>query len=494
MLNLLKRLSQPGVTLVQRVGRGGIWSLALRVLARLLRLVQTVILAHLLLPADFGLVGVGFLLIATLETLTQPGFAEALIQREGEVRPYLDTVWTVGLIRAGLLGLAVFLSAPLVVSFFAEPQVASVVRVMALSFALRGLTNVGVVLFQRDLFLFRQFLYEALGVVAELVTAVGLAWLLRSAWALVAGFLVHDLVCLILSYVLHPYRPSLCLEAARVRELGRFGVWVFAAAAVYFLNNQGDDWLVGHLLGITALGLYQLAYRVSNAPATEIIQVVSRVTFPAYSRLQHDLPSLRRAHLQTLSLTLFVMVPFVTGVVLMMRDFTHLFLGEQWLSAVPVAQILAGEFFLKGFSAANTPVLHALGRPDLSSKIGVFKFALMAALIYPLTIRWGIVGTALSVVISDLVINPLTYYLLLVRWLGIDTRALNRALVLPVVSGGILCVVLMLGRTTVGTDTIGTFLIVVSSGLAVYAVVAGILDWYLGLQVTRTVLQLVRAL
>lgn len=493
MLVSLKRLSQPGVTLAQKVGRAGIWSVALRVLARLLRLVQTVILARLLLPGDFGLVGVGFLLIATLETLTRSGLAEALIQKEGEARPYLDTVWTVALIRAGLLGLVVFLSAPLVAAFFAEPQLGPLVRVMALSFALRGLTNVGVVLFQRELLLFRQFLYEAIAIVAELVTAVALAWLLRTAWALVAGFLVHDLVCMILSYVLHPYRPSLCLEARRVRELGRFGVWVFATAAVHFLNNQGDDWMAGHLLGTTALGLYQLACRVSNIPATEIIHVVSRVTFPAYSRLQHDLPGLRRAHLQALSLTLFVMVPIVIGVVFMMEDFANLFLGEQWLPAVPVAQILAGEFLLKGFSAANTPVLHALGRPDLSPKIGVLKFALMAALIYPLTIRWGIIGTALSVVISDLVVNPLTYYLVLVRWLGMDTRALNRALILPLVGGGILCVALILGRTMLGTDTIGTFLIVGSGGLAVYALVAGLLDRYLGHQVAETVLQLVKA-
>jgi lipopolysaccharide exporter len=494
MLGLLNRLSQPGATIAQKVGRGGAWSLALRVLTRLLRLLQTVVLARLLLPADFGLVGVGLLLVATLETLTQPGFAEALIQKEGDVEPCLDTAWTAGLIRAGLLGSILFFSAPLAVGFFGEPRVAPILRVLALSFALRGCANVGVVLFRRDLFLFRQFLYEAGGIIAELATAVTLAWLLRNAWALVGGFLAHDLVCLILSYVLHPYRPSLRLEVARARELGRFGVWMFAAGVIYFLNNQGDDWLVGRLLGIAALGLYQLAYKISNAPVTEIVQVISQVTFPAYSRLQRDLPALRRVHLRTLSLVLFIMVPIVVGVVLMVGSFTRIFLGERWLPIVPVAQILVGEFFLKGFSAANTPVLHALGRPDLSSKIGVFKFILMAVLIYPLTVRWGIVGTALAVVVSDAIVNPLTYYLLLVRWLGIDARALNRSLVLPVVSGGAMGAVLLLGRAALGTGTVGTFLIVGGGGLLAYAVVAVLLDWCVGHRIARSAYQLIRAL
>ena len=145
--------------LSKRVIRGGVWVLALRILNRSLGFIRTIILARLLAPADFGLLGIAMLSISTLETFSQTGFQTALIQKKDNIESYLDTAWTVSAIRGLLLFLILFLSAPIIAEFFNSPQAVLIIRVVALSTLLSGLRNIGVVYFQKELEFKKQFLY-----------------------------------------------------------------------------------------------------------------------------------------------------------------------------------------------------------------------------------------------------------------------------------------------------------------------------------------------
>lgn len=395
----VKRLLQPGEGLAQRTVRSGFWVAALRVTDRAFKLVRTIILARLLAPNDFGLMGIALLMMAVLETFSQTGFEQALIQKKQNIEGYLDSAWTVLVLRGSLLFVVLWLISPYAAIFFNVPQAKLVMQVIGISLLLRAFSNVAVIYFQKELEFNKQFILEVSGTLADFIVAVSAALILRSVWALVFGLLAGNAARLVVSYLIHPYRPTFTSDLGKAKELFVFGKWLFGASILLFLIKQGDDAFVGKLLGATMLGFYQMAYRISNIPTTEITHVISQVTFPAYSKLRDNIPKLREAYLKVLQVTAFLSFPIAGLIFVLAPDFTKIFLGEKWMPIVPAMQIFCVLGINRSIAAASGPIFLATGRPDIEAKLPAAQLLLLAILIYPLTAKWGIAGTAASVVI-----------------------------------------------------------------------------------------------
>ena len=401
-------LSEP---LAARVVRGSLWVFALRIFNRGLAFIRTVILARLLAPNDFGLFGIAMLSLSAVETFSETGFQAALIQKEDHLEPYLDTAWTVSVLRGAILFVILFFSAPAVAKFFDSPQASLLTRVIAITTLITGFRNVGVVFFQKELQFAKQFYYEFSSTVLDFMVAISLAFILRNAWALIWGGLAANVTRLLMSYLLHSYRPKFRFRREEFFRLFHFGKWVFGSSILMFLISQGDDIFVGKILGVTALGLYQMAYLISNLPATEITHVVSRVTFPAYSKLQHDVNRLREAYVSVLHLTAFCSIPATAAIIVLAPDFIHIFLGEKWILAVPALQVLALWGMIRSLGATTGPVFHSTGNPKVLTQLQFVVVVILALIIYPLTKTWGILGTSWAVVISTLMPNFAAFYM-----------------------------------------------------------------------------------
>ncbi len=388
--------------LSKRVVRGGAWAFALSTVNKGLGFIRTIILARLLSPDDFGLLGIVMLTISTLETFSQTGFQAALIQKKGDVRPYLDTAWTVLAVRGIILFLMLFLSAPLVGKFFNSPQAILVIRVIAVSTLLSGFRNIGVFYFQKELEFNKQFIYEFSATVVDLAVSVFLAFMLRSVWALVWGGLAAHVIRLIISYVIHPYRPRIRIDKEKFQDLFGFGRWILGSSILIFLIIQGDDIFVGKILGITALGFYRMAYKLSNLPATEITHIISQVSFPAYSKMQDNMEKLKETYLKVLRLTALLSFPLAGGIFIFALQFTQLFLGDKWMPMVPAMQVLCFYGVIRSIGTSMGPILVSLGKPKITTKLSGIQLIMIVLIIYPLTILWGIFGTALAVTISYL--------------------------------------------------------------------------------------------
>jgi O-antigen/teichoic acid export membrane protein len=385
------------------VVRAGAWAFGFRLGDRGLGFVRTIILAHLLAPADFGVFGLTVLALSALDTLSQTGFDEALIQTREDPGVYLNTVWTVHIVRGAVVALVLAIAAPWLASFFNEPAATGIFRLVGLSVFLNGLTNPGVVLFRRDLDFRRQAFLLAGGSVTELVVAVGIALVVPSAWALAFGMIARSIGRATLSYRIHPFRPRLAFDFARFHELYRFGRVVLLQGIVIFLVTQGDDAFVGKLLGAAALAFYQMAYRFSNLAATEIAQVVGSVTFPALASLQHDRARLGGALLRSIELTTLVSLPLSAATLVLAPDFTMAVLGPKWMPIVPAMQVLAVFGALRSIGASVGPAYLATARLGTHLAFGLVQLAFMVVTIYPLSMRWGIQGTSVSVTAALLV-------------------------------------------------------------------------------------------
>ncbi|MFP4029864.1 MAG: lipopolysaccharide biosynthesis protein, partial [Candidatus Brocadiia bacterium] len=387
-------------SLTSRVVKSVGWVFAGKAFGRVLKLLQYVILARLLAPKDFGLFGIVMLAIGTLQTFSKTGFHAALIQRRDDTEAFLDTAWTVQAVRGVVLGVLLYVAAPGVAAFFDEPRAPALLRVMCISVMLGGLKNVGIIYFRKELKFHKQVLYNCGTALISLIVAIVLAYRLHSVWALIWAGLAGSASGVLLSYLIHPFRPRLSLEPGRARGLFSFGVWMLGTSIVVFIATKLDDALVGKMLGAGALGLYQMAFRLSNTPATEITHVTNAVMMPAYARVQDQTARLRRGFLSVLEFTMSFCLPLTAFLVIAAPVVVEGLLGSGWQGAIVPLQILAFAGLFRAFAATFGPLFVGTGTPRNDFRMNLVRMFVLAATIYPLTALWGLAGASLSVVLA----------------------------------------------------------------------------------------------
>ena len=406
--------------------------------------------------------------MSCLERFSEIGLEHALIQKKQDISRYLDTAWTAQVIRAAILAGILFITAPAIALFFNNSQAVMLIRAIGLAALLKGLINIKVLYFKKELRFNRQFAYQSAGVIAEFIVAVALAIILRNAWALIFGLLANCLVTLLASYIIYPYRPRLALDVKKFKELFGFGKWILGTSILIFLSTQGDDIFVGRLLGIAALGFYQLAYRISNMPTTEITHVISQVTFPAYSKLQDNIQKLREAYLKVLRLTTFLAFPLAGLIFILAPDFTMVFLGEKWMPMVPVMQVLALAGLFRALAAIPGPLYLARKTPNLPFKKNGLRLLFTLGPIYPLINSYGITGAAFAVLLGILAaLGYDIYYFKRIANLGIQFKKLAKDLAPVLGSTFLFCVILAFMKASLEA-TVLNFAIMVLSALLVY--------------------------
>jgi len=485
----------PGGGLRERTVKSGIWVTAMNVGDRALQLGSLVVLARLLSPADFGLMGIALVAIHGLQRFTNLGLDEALIKdRDDDVDDYLDTAWVLNLGRGLLIAGVMFLGAPLIASFTGEPRATPILRVIGISPLLLQLRNPGTVYFKKDLAFEKQFLYTMGGSIANFAVAVTLAVLWQNVWALVFGYIVSDIVRTVLSYLLHDYRPWPAFDLDIARKLVGFGKWLTGSRIIMFFINEGDDAIVVWLLGAASLGFYQIAYRFAMAPARELTQIVSSIMFPTYSKLQDDVGALRSAFFKTVKMTTFISFPVGFGIIAVAPTFVTAFFGQRWLPMVPVMQIIAVNGILISFTSAFGSVWMARDRPDYLVKVGLIRLPLMILAMIPMTRAFGIAGAAAAVVgVYVFPMLPIDIYLV-VKTVETTYRRLLAEVVYPLAASLVMGGVVWAAQSSLDLGMpFVEFGLLTLLGIAVYVVAAFALERQFDWGIERNVRQMVDA-
>lgn len=397
---MLERLIPKG-DVGERTFKSAIWSGGANVIARLVQMTGLIVLAQFLPPRDFGLFGIALVCIAAFERFSKPGLKEAMIHyQEEDIDEFLDSVFIIRITRGLLIFIVVWLLAPFGSQLFQNPAVTDVLRVLALKPLIVSLHNPAIVYFEKELKFHKLFLYRLSQAVTDFLISIGMVLIFGNVWAIVIGLLGGLLTRLIVSYIIHGFRPSFSFDSSKTLELVKYSKWITASSPLTFLISQGDDAFVGIFLGSATLGLYQVAYRFSNAPATEIVTVINRVLFPTYSKIQNDTDQLATWYRQMVSLTATITVPIAAGLAVVAPYFVGSFFGDEWEGMVPLLQILAFYGLVRSLGTVDGALVRAIGRPDISTKTHLATSFLIAAIIYPLTMGFGIFGTTIAVSIG----------------------------------------------------------------------------------------------
>jgi len=389
--------------------KGVSWISALRGITRGLSFIRILIIARLLTPSQFGLFGVASLILSFAEVFTETGVNIFLIQKKGNIDRYLNSLWIVSIMRGSIIALVILISAHFIASFFNAPNSLSLLLLISIVPLIRGFINPAIILFQKNLNFNKEFYFRSTILAVEVLVSVFLVYLLRSPTGLIFGMIASAIIEVVLSFIIISPRPKFKFEKVRFFEVFHAGKWVTISTIFNYLYQNLDDMVVVRLLNTTSLGLYQMAYKISMLPITEVSDVIAKVTFPIYSKIADDKARLRRAFLRTVSVNVVFAVPFVFIFLAFPSQIILILLGSEWVAAVSVLQILAVFGLTRALTVPAIIALLALKRQDIVAKITFATLIILAVTVVPLVNSWGIFGAGLSATIASFIVLPFAY-------------------------------------------------------------------------------------
>ena len=452
-----------------RALRGTLWLFIGAAINRSLSIVKSGVLGRLLKPSDFGVMGVAAILLRWTEMFSNPGVTQALIQKPGDVRSYLDSAFVIQLVRGVLLSLVVLIAAPAGAYFARTPEAIPIVRSVAVILLLRSLTNPAVIHLQREMDFKREIRWRLAGSTTGLIIGVAGAIVFRNVWAMVASLIAAQFMQVVASYLVVPYRPRLRVDLARIRELLRFGKWIFLSHIIMFFNQQADALLVGRLFGAFQLGLYQIGTTIALVVTSAIGTQVSGVALPAFARMRHApgdgvVRSTGGAYLRLLRTLCLMLVPVSCAMTLFAEPLVTLIMGPKWTASAPIIRFAVWTGLAVALTTVTSGVFIGVGRPELPMWISLGRSITMMILM-GLLWKQGPAGIALGVMLSALGAMACSV-LLAIRIHGLSPREVARSSrLILLVSAPILVVYFAIGRSMPVVAALATLLALAMAGL-----------------------------
>lgn len=382
----------------------------IRIFTRILSFLKTIVIARILSPYEFGLFGIATLVLVFVEILTETGVNIFLVQKKGNIDKYIDTSWLVSIARGGIIAAFILLSSSIVSNFFNAPSSYNLLLLISLVPFLRGFINPSIVKFQKELKFSQEFYYRSSTFFIETLFAVFLVILTKSVEGLIWGMIIGVFYEIFISHFIVTPRPSLYFNFSLFKEVLGFGKWITASTIFNYFYQHGDDMAVGRILGPRSLGIYDMAYRISLIPITDIADVVFRVTFPVYVKISEDLSRLRRAFIRSLLLVILLVSPICAALFIFPNEIISLFLGNKWIEAAPVLQILALFGFVRAISVFSSTIFLSLEKQNITTLISLVGLLGLALTIVPFVLTWGIIGAAFSALFGTIVTIPVIFY------------------------------------------------------------------------------------
>jgi lipopolysaccharide exporter len=392
----------PGRTdnLLRKTAGGAGWTISWRAATRALGFISTLVLARILVPADFGLVALATSFSSAIDIFGEIGAREALIRSPHSDRDTYDTAFTINLIRGAITATLVAASAGLFARLLGDARLQVVVPVIALTLLLDGLENIAVADFRRNLDFHREFQLYIFPRLAQVAVTISLALILANYWALVAGILTARTLQTIASYFMHPFRPRLSLRAWR--DIAGFSAWTWLLSMARVIKDRCVVMIIGGTLNAAELGVYSVGSEIATMPETEFIAPLARACFAGFAAARREGLSIAETYLRIIASSAVVAIPASIGISSIAAPLVYLAFGPKWLGAVPVVQILAAAGTLAAVGRISISLFNAFAYLAPLFWSLVFISVLQLLLLFPLVWYDGIVGAAWAMALTAL--------------------------------------------------------------------------------------------
>lgn len=422
------------------------WGSASTVANAVMQIGCNAVMARLLEPDAFGLIAGAQVVLRFGSYFANFGLNKAIIQKEHLSKENIRAAFT----SSFLLGLC-FTAICLLLSPFStlivdNPDVIPLVRVMALSFLISGVSSTAVSLLERDMHFKTLSILETISyVISYLGVGLIMGFLGFGVWSLVCASLLQVGIVALGAYAVVRHNVVMIFVWEHYKALFGYGSRMSLISFLEFLNQEIGTILIGRTLGTHRLGIYNRSYMLVNLPMYQLTRILIKVTFPSFSKLQSDTKKLAKVYLSSITLLAAIIIPMCLGILVAAPEIIAIMLGKQWMEAVPVMQVLCLAIPLSFITMFAGIICDA--KAVLNPKIVLtLVFIIMICLFFYLLRGYGLVGFAAAIFLGELV-RIILYQRLMNRVLEISYRQQISIYLPGLINGSVIAVVMYLIST-----------------------------------------------
>jgi O-antigen/teichoic acid export membrane protein len=380
------------VSIGRHIARGAAWMVAMRWLMRGIGLVNTVVVARILKPDDYGVMAMSAVVVELLMMLGDTNVDIALMREPGEHRPLYDSAWTVqvlfGVFAAGI----VVAAAPLLAAYYRDPRVTHVLYILAARPLILGFENVGVVEFRKSFDFAKEFRYSIFRRLSLFAFSLALALTLRSYFALAIAAPISAAVAVAFSFGMSRYRPKPCFS--HIGAVWSASKWLILQNVSGAALDRADEFVIGGVATSIDVGYYFVADQVAPMPTRELAWPMERALMPAYARIADDRPALRAHVLNVMGVMGMVCIAAGVGIMLVADDLVVSVFGGNWRGAVPFFRWLAIFGVFAALGRPLMPLFYMLKREKLYATLSFAQVVTTFAAVVFAALHFNLVAVA----------------------------------------------------------------------------------------------------
>lgn len=376
------------------------WTFAASIIQRILSLGCTVILARILNPADFGLFALAFVMIDGFGIFKSLGFDSALVRRKDDIDKAANTAFFLIPAMGMTLFVVLLILAPIGARFLNHPDLANIIRALAIIFVISCFGKVPQTILYRDM----KFKYKAIAEVSATATyvstAVTLALTKHGVWSLVVAYILKNIVQIGIEWYFSGWKPKFEFDKEIARDMFHFGKYILGSGIIWFLYSNLDNIVVGKFLGVSMLGFYAIAMNASNILNDYLLGKIGFIMYPAYSKIQEDTEDVKRVMLKTLRCVSIIALPFSFGLFVFAPEILRLVFGAKWLPATDILRILAFVGMFRSLGSVIWPIFLARGRSKTDLQVNLALVIVFFILVIPLALTLKLIGVGIAALLS----------------------------------------------------------------------------------------------
>jgi O-antigen/teichoic acid export membrane protein len=319
--------------------KGALWTIGGRWLVRVMGVLNTLVLARILMPSDYGVVAMAMLLVGLIQAVSDMGVATALLRNKDADEQDINSAWTLRCLQGLAMAAITIAAAPVAAWFFNEPRVQAVLLILAACMALEGFGSLGWVLAQRQFDFSLDFRLQIVSKASAVLAGWATALVIADYRALVAGIVVGYVVNFFLAYALHPFRPQ--WTTSRIPDIWRLTKWLMLSSVALFLLRRSDELIAAKIAPTASFGAYHVGSDIGRAPVGEIGPPLMKAFLPVLASFREDRERVNAVVLKTLAATITVTMPVAIGMWSLSELFVQVVMGEKWLEAAPFLAVYA---------------------------------------------------------------------------------------------------------------------------------------------------------
>lgn len=388
----------------QKVAGGLFWSYGERIMAQLVSLIVSIVLARLLDPENYGVISIVMIFITFCDAIVTGGFGNAIVQKKDADELDVNTMLCCSVATSILLYIIIFCAAPYIASFYNMPIIRPILRVLGLRLLISGVNSIQRAWIQKRMLFKRFFISTSFGTIISAVVGISMAYMGKGAWALVGQYLTNSFIDTTVLLITNDWKPRLQFSWKRAKEMLSYGWKVLVTTVVYTIEGDLRSLIIGKKFGSADLAYYDQGKKFPNLLVTNINTSISNVMFPVLSENQNDPTRLKQLCRRAVRIGIYLLSPMLIGLIGVADTFVIAILSEKWAPCIPFLRILTLVFLVRPFTTTCQQSILSVGRSDITLKIEIIVNAVaIGILFYSVFILESVLGIAIGTLIAELV-------------------------------------------------------------------------------------------